>query len=121
MGKEVKEIRLGAEGLKTYLEVQGEEVKITNFDEPNEIDKAHAYLISIIVEQFFELIEFYAQEKGVRLCEVFDSQEEMDTAFKNYIADFMKKFVENCVMTSKTNYEMFKRQRELAKTKKCDA
>ena len=29
MGKEVKEIRLGAEGLKTYLEVQGEEVKIT--------------------------------------------------------------------------------------------
>lgn len=118
---EIKEMRVGEDGLDTKFELNGEEIKLTKLDNPKELSKAHTYLTAIICEEFFELTKMYANEKGIELNEVFESQEHLDNAMQNYIADFLQLLIKNAIIHTKANYELFKRQREETKNKRCDA
>ena len=118
---EVKELALDENGLETYFELNGEQVKLTKLNDIKELNKAHSYIAAVICEQFFEMAKMYADEHNIELNEVFESQAHMDNAFKSYISDFMQLLIKNAVMHSQANYALFKRQRENAKNHKCDA
>ena len=118
---EIKEMRIGEEGLDTKFELNGEVVKLTKLESVKELSKAHSYLTAVICEEFFELTRMYAESKGIELNEVFESQEHLDNAMKSYIADFLELLIKNAIVHSKANFELFKRQREEGKNKRCDA
>ena len=118
---EIKELQVGADGLDTKFELNGEEIKLTKLANPKELDKAHTYLTAIICEEFFELTKMYAESKGIEINEVFKTQEHLDNSMQNYIADFLEQLIKTAVVHSKTNFELFKRQREENENKRCDA
>lgn len=118
---EVKEIRIGADGLDTKFEFNGEEIKLTKLENLKELSKAHTYLVAIICEEFFELTKMYANENGIEVNEVFESKEHLDNAMQNYISDFLQLLIKNAVMHSKANFELFKKQREENNNERCDA
>ncbi len=118
---EIKEMRIGEDGLDIKFELNGEEIKLTKLSSIKELNKAHSYIVAIVCEEFFELTKMYAEEKGIELNEVFESQKHMDNAFNSYLAEFMDLLIKNAIIHSKANYKLFKKQREDSKNKRCDA
>ena len=108
---EIKELRIGRDGLDARLIIDGEEIKVGKLADTKELKKAQNYLCSVICEQFFELIRMYADEKGIEMHNVFNSQNDLDDAFESYIADVMDTLVKNAVLHSKVNWELFKEQK----------
>lgn len=118
---EIKEMKIGEEGLDATLIIEGKEIKLGQLKDHKELNTAQSYMCAIICEQFFELAKMYADEKGIELNQVFESQEHLDNAFKSYIAEFMEQLVKNAIVHSKANWELFKHQRENPEPKHYDA
>lgn len=113
----VKEIKVGQKGVETKFELAGEEIKLTQLDKPEELSLAHASISAIVCEEFFELADMLAEQEGKRLCDFFESEEQLDKLFKRYLSNFTETLVQTAIVHARANYKLFERQRESGEEK----
>lgn len=118
---EIKEMRIGKEGLEATLVIGGKEVKLGQLKDAKELNNAQSYMCAVICEQFFELVKMYADEKGIELHEVFKDENHLDNSFQIYLAEFMEKLVKTAAVNSEAIWEFLKKQRENPEPKPHDA